>query len=501
MNNADYWARRFKQMEDALEDQSYEYVKNLEKQFDAAIRELEAQMRVWYQRFAENNSITYAEAQKILKSEELAEFKWTVQEYIKKGKENAISGEWMKELENASARVHISRLDSLKYQLRQQAEVLAQAKIKATADAAGLAYTESYYHSAFEIQRGFGVGWSMQGISENALKKVLARPWAADGQDFTARCWKDKARLVQTVNQELTRMIATGAAPDKAIATIAKQFKTSKNNAGRVVMTESAVFAGMAQKDCFDELGVEEFKVIETLDVSTCEVCGEMDGKIFSMREHAVGATAPPFHPWCRGCTAPHFADMEGIGERYARDVETGERYTMPKGITYKQWKEKRDAEYGVGTIDKHRKIRYNINTDKEQYKRYKDLIGDKDFPPSFTAFQKVKYNDPDLWEGYKALVRSRNYLQQRLDYVWYGEKSFIPQYTKFDKIMTIAGYGVEEPIHCLERLMDEHGGFPDDWRKRAGKVESSKYVFDLHWYERDGIQYEVKLKYRKEKD
>ena len=34
------------------------------------------------------------------------------------------SGAWMKELENASARVHISRLDALKIQLQQQAELL-----------------------------------------------------------------------------------------------------------------------------------------------------------------------------------------------------------------------------------------------------------------------------------------------------------------------------------------------------------------------------------------
>lgn len=40
------------------------------------------------------------------------------------GEQNAIDGAWMKQLENASARVHISRLEALKLQLQQQAEVL-----------------------------------------------------------------------------------------------------------------------------------------------------------------------------------------------------------------------------------------------------------------------------------------------------------------------------------------------------------------------------------------
>lgn len=338
MNNADYWARRLKIMEDALKDQSYEYVKNLEQQFDAAIAQIDTQMRAWYQRFADNNGITFADAQKLLTTEELKEFKWTVQEYIKYGKEHAISGAWAKELENASARVHISRLDSLKLQLRQQAEALTDARIKATTNASELAYTQSYYHTAFEVQRGLGVGWTMQALNTETVKKVLSRPWTVDNQTFTARCWTDKTKLVETVNQELTRMIATGEAPDKAIDAIAKRFNVSKQNAGRVVMTESAYFSSAAQKDCFNELGVEKYRVVGTLDNVTCGLCGDMDGKVFKMSEYQEGSTAPPFHPWCRCCTAPYFEDMEGIGERYSRDPVTGKRKMVPKDTKYNDW-------------------------------------------------------------------------------------------------------------------------------------------------------------------
>ena len=352
MNNAEYWARRFKIMEDALKDQALDYVENLEKQFDAAIREIDTQMRAWYQRFAVNNQITLAEAQRMLTTDELKEFMWTVQEYIEKGREMGLTGAWMKELENASARVHISRLDALKFQLRQQAEALTQARIKATTNASSLAYTESYYHTAFEVQRGLGVGWTMQALNEEAVKKVLSRPWTVDNQTFTARCWTDKVKLVETVNQEITQMMARGAAPDKAIEAIAKRFNTSKSNAGRVVMTESAYFSSAAQKDCFEELEVELYKIVETLDINTCDICGDLDGRVYKMVDYVVGSTAPPFHPWCRGCTAPYFADMEGTGERYARDAETGERYTLPKETTYKQWRKMQDDAHGAGFVD-----------------------------------------------------------------------------------------------------------------------------------------------------
>ena len=344
MNNAEYWARRFKIMEDNLKDQAYDYAKNLEEQYDRAIAQIDTQMRAWYQRFADNNGVSWADAQRMLTGDELKEFHWTVQEYIKRGREYGLTGAWAKELENASARVHISRLDSLKMQLRQQAEELTEARVRATTDAATLSYTESYYHTAFEVQRGLGVGWAMQAINAGELEKLLSRPWTVDNQTFRARCWTDKTKLVETVNQELTRMVATGEAPDRAIAAIAKRFNVSKQNAGRVVMTESAYFSSAAQRDCFDELDVERYTVIAALDAHTCETCGELDRKVFKMSEHQVGATAPPFHPWCRCCTAPYFEDMEGIGERVARG-EDGKTYKVPANMSYKEWKAQQNSK------------------------------------------------------------------------------------------------------------------------------------------------------------
>ena len=405
MNNADYWARRLKIMEDALKDQAYDYAKNLEQQFDAAIAQIDTQMRAWYQRFADNNGgISWAEAQKLLTAGELKEFKWTVQEYIKAGQEHAISGAWAKELENASARVHISRLESLKIQLRQQAEALTQARINTTTKASELSYTESYYHTAFEVQRGLGVGWTMQALNTNTVQKVLSRPWTVDNQTFTARCWTDKTKLVETVNQELTRMLAVGEAPDKAIAAISKRFNVSKQNAGRVVMTESAYFSSAAQKDCFNELGVEQYRVISALDTKTCNICGDMDGKVFKMSEYRPGSTAPPFHPWCRCCTAPYFEDMESVGKRYARDAKTGERFNLPKNTTYKQWKAIQDAAYGSGTVDKMRKMGYNESADKSQFERYKERLG-SNAPKTFEDFQTLKYSKD--WDAFKAYTRS----------------------------------------------------------------------------------------------
>ena len=119
MKNSEYWLKRAQQLEDAQTKKNIEYFGGeLERIYQKAIRDTEKDIARWYTRFARNNGITMAEAKKLLDSRELEEFKWTVEEYIDYGKKNAVSGEWMKQLENASARYHISRLEALKLQMQ-----------------------------------------------------------------------------------------------------------------------------------------------------------------------------------------------------------------------------------------------------------------------------------------------------------------------------------------------------------------------------------------------
>ncbi|MBR4863045.1 MAG: minor capsid protein [Oscillospiraceae bacterium] len=407
-NNAQYWAQRMKNMEEALLDQSYSYVQNLDAQFARAQAEIEKQIAVWYRRFAVNNEITLAEAKRLLNSTELAEFQWSVQEYIKYGQENALDGRWMRQLENASAKVHISRLEAIKLQIQQQAEVLYSNQLDYIDGVARLMYEGSYCGTAFEVQRGLGVGWTMHAINEETITKVLSRPWTADNQTFRDRCWTNKQNLVNSVNTNLTQMIIRGEAPDRAITVISKQFDVSRQKAGRLVMTESAYFASAAQKDCFTALDVERYRIVASLDHETCELCGALDGQVFKMSEYQVGLTAPPFHPWCRCCTCPYFEDMAALGERYARDAETGERFKIPGNMTYEQWRAKQNELHGDGAVEKMRTMSYNESADKAQFSRYTDVLGEL-APNSFADFRQLKYSDPDGWAAAKAQYRTLN--------------------------------------------------------------------------------------------
>lgn len=339
MNNGEYWQKRFELLEQAAHQQGVQCYADIEKQYRQAQKQLEGQIAAWYQRFASNNGVTLAEAKRMLNTKELAELKWDVNQYIQYGQENAINGTWVKQLENASARFHISRLEALKLQTQQSIEVMFGNQLDSIDSTMRNVYKSGYYHTAYEIQKGVGVGWDFSALDDKQISKVINKPWAVDGKNFSERIWGNRQKLVNELNNTLTQNIILGKDPQKAIDEIARKMNTSKTNAGRLVMTEEAFFSSAAQKDCFTELDIEQFEIVATLDSHTSDICRGMDGKHFKMSEWKVGETAPPFHVHCRSTTVPYFDDeFDEVGERAARDEKTGKTYFVPGNMTYKEW-------------------------------------------------------------------------------------------------------------------------------------------------------------------
>lgn len=341
MKNSDYWKLRFEQLEAAQNGQGAAAVAEIERQYKEAQKQIEGQIARWYQRFADNNGISLAEARQYLKGAALKEFKWDVQDYIKYGQDNALMGGWMKELENASAKYHISKLEALKIQTQQSLEVMFSKQLGTVTGAMGDLFESGYYHTAYELQKGFNIGWDIAGLDQSQIEKVLAKPWAVDGKNFSERIWGNKQKLISEVHGELTQNIMLGADPQKAIDSLAKKMKTSRYNAGRLIMTEEAYFSSAAQRDCFNDLDVEQYEIVATLDSHTSDICRSLDGKHFPMKDFQAGVTAPPFHVYCRSTTVPYFDENFGdIGERAARDEETGKTYYIPDDMNYEDWKQ-----------------------------------------------------------------------------------------------------------------------------------------------------------------
>ena len=336
MPDEEYWKVRFEALSASLLEDGMDYYDDAERLFRKAQSSIDKDIAAWYQRFADNNQITLQEAQKWLRGSELEEFKWTVEDYIRRGRENGISADWAKQLENASARFHISRLEALKIQMRQHLEELYGNYLDGLDRTMRGVYEDAYYKTAYTMQEGYHTGFEVASLAKSEIDAVIRKPWAADGANFSDRIWKDKAKLLSSMEIELTQGLIRGDPQNRIARKLAERMGVSRSNAARLVATESAFFASKGELDNMKDLGVENYQFLATLDRRTSDVCRSMDMKIFPLKDFQPGVTAPPLHCWCRSCTVPYMGEnAEGL--RAARD-EKGKTVTIPD-MSYADWK------------------------------------------------------------------------------------------------------------------------------------------------------------------
>lgn len=103
-----------------------------------------------------------------------------------------------------------------------------------------------------------------------------------------------------------------------------------------------SVFYATSELLDLKEISIEKYQILSALDSKTCDICGELDGKIFPVKNAVIGVNFPPFHQGCRCTTIPYYDDTptEEL-TRVARNPETGKTYKVPANMTWKEWKEK----------------------------------------------------------------------------------------------------------------------------------------------------------------
>lgn len=338
IKNGEYWRKRAEELERSRHMSAVEYSHRVHEMYAAAIRDIEEEVAKWYVRFATNEGITLTEAKRLLNTRELKEFRMSVEEYVEKGE--SLDPAFFAELERASVKVHVSRLEALKIQMQCAAEnVRGQVADSFDEFAAGV-YSDQYYKTFFEIQKGTGVGFSVMKLDDKLIDKVITKPWALDGKNFSERIWGNTKKLVNELDQTLTRGIIQGKSSKKMIEELAGRMGVSESNTARLIHTESAFFASKASLDGYKQLGVEQYEILATLDNRTSDICQSMDGKVFKLSEYEPGVTAPPFHVRCRTTTVPYFDDEFEIEDsRAARDSE-GRYTTVPASMKYKEWRD-----------------------------------------------------------------------------------------------------------------------------------------------------------------
>ena len=343
IHNRDYWRDRAAQLEAMTFEGSVQTEAELVKLYKECYGRLEEQLAVWYAKFAEENEISYQAAKEILSTEELAAFRLDVKEYIRLGKLK--DPELQKFLKQASAKFHVSRLEYLQVQTRMIIEQVEDQKTALITEAQDKAYVDRFYHTAFGIQKFQGVGYNLEKVDRHQLDLLRKKPWAPDKYNFSERIWKNKQKLIDALNKELTLGCIQGRNLDKMAKSISKVMDTTRYNAMRLCRTETAHFASLATQDTYKKCHVDEYEILVTHDDRLSDICAAMDGERFRVSEYSEGLTAPPFHVNCRSTTIPVVDDDEPEalpnGYQLPNGAQLPGAFELPEDMGFDQWLQK----------------------------------------------------------------------------------------------------------------------------------------------------------------
>lgn len=431
MKNNEYWSKRF------LENQKIQFrkVEKLEEQYirlyKSLLNDIEKDMLYWYNRFAQNNNLTYSEAVKTLNKKELEEFNWNLETYTKYAKEQGIIKKT--QLENASINVHKTRLDLLKLEIENKLNELyfqLDENLKKTLKDICI---DSNSRSYYEISKGYEQGLEFTSISTNRVDELLGTPWTEDGINFSDRIWNNKSKLINQLEKEFKIGFIRGRNIDDISKMIfEKIYSKNKNKATaeyvtkRMIYTESAYFSERARSECYKDLGLNQYQINSALDSSTCSDCGNRDNKVYPMEQYIIGVTAPVFHPFCRCTTVPYFDDNFQNSERFARD-ENGNPIYVPSDMSFEEYKKK----YLKGNekndiIDKNNKNKGNIDVhtvgklNREIYSVVSKDITTDEVIITDERIKHIKERHPNDYERFYSYLTE---IVEQPDYIIMGNK------------------------------------------------------------------------------
>lgn len=341
--NSNYWEKRALENKLNIAENEEDYVKRISAIYDQANKDIEDKLAKVYARYAKANGLTLDEAYKKLPKAMETQYKKDVMDYISKAKED--STKWKSYLLNQSLMHNHSVLDQLRTEYR---KVVYDIDMETTGGKfLEKIFTNSNYYAQYSNNNE-----TFARVDKDKIQALLQENWSGGGS-FSELIWKDREKLVKALDDIVIKGLATGENFDKMADKLAKRMDTSKSNAKRLIMTESARMDNEGLLAYYKETEVDKLIFVATLDMRTSEICRAMDGTIIDVKDAKIGLNVPPLHPYCRSVISPYYEDNVP-NTRVYRDKDTN-KSTKGRYRTYKEYLEeelgdKEQAEALVST-------------------------------------------------------------------------------------------------------------------------------------------------------
>ena len=355
----EYWEKRARENENKVYKKAGDLKKDLDEHYVKARREIQKSINDLVARYMDKTELSYYEAMKNLTSSEFKEWKMTLEEYEKeiskllKAGEEELANKLRIELETLAMKSRITRLDSLKTQI----DIELNRKASRDYDVVKKGISDVYRDFYTINTTDFGLTGINTVLPDKVLRRLINQPWS--GANFSERIWDNTETLGKVLKQEIIQYFIQGISVKDLSDRIQNRFEADRKNTERLVRTELNHALNETTKLSYEEAEIEEYEYLAEIDSRTSDICRELNGQKFKMKDAKVGVNYPPMHPYCRSTTVP-VIDYENFGKKKEKLTFEEERAIM---------KYKSPSMYVLND-----KLRKDIELDKEEKEWVKNL-------------------------------------------------------------------------------------------------------------------------------
>lgn len=322
--SSSYWDKRALNRLTEAEKLSDTYIKSIKRIYEQAYRNINRDIERTYRAYSKATGLDVDKLKELLSKKETDKVWKTLK---RQGLDKYVKNNY---------KARISRLEQVQAQIYAKAKMIyPKEELKNTMCYKGV-INNSYYKAIYDTQMGTGLDFAFTKIDNNLLNLVLNEKWS--GLNYSQRIWKNTDYLAESLSYTLGGALLSGQSVEKTTKQIRERFNVSKYYAERLVRTETNHFNNRADAMAYEELGVEQYVFVATLDTRTSDICQSHDNKRYYYKDMKEGVNYPPLHPNCRSVTRGYISEeVEKSLTRIARNPVTG-RNEIVGNISYQEW-------------------------------------------------------------------------------------------------------------------------------------------------------------------
>lgn len=280
----DYWEKRSTELMLRLEKGTENTINSLIEAYEQSVKNINKEISRIFSKYATDGKLTTKEATELLSVKETKQFYNSLLEQINSIDDADIKRKLLAKYNAPAYAYRISRYEALQKNIDIELKKLANLEQEITKIRYTDTIKEGYYHNIYDIQKGLGIGFNFSQIDMKTINMMLSENWV-DKSNFSQRIWKNSEKLGEYLRKNLTADTMSG----KSIQTISKELSQYMDvglyNATTLIRTEVNHFANEAEMLAYEELNIDKYRFIATLDNVTCDHCAELDNRVFNVKD------------------------------------------------------------------------------------------------------------------------------------------------------------------------------------------------------------------------